>query len=150
VVDASPDLFPGDAGRVLPLASQSAIILRRSSCLEFQFLRCKSPVLRTNNSKVQKRISELFNSGENFDAIVFPNHEIKETVAQVGWLTSAYLLSFYALGYRYILHNSLEPIQKCILDSFENPSDVKIPDNENIGVINCGNHYCMLLCRRSM
>ena len=47
-------------------------------------------------------------------------------LATYGWLTSAYLLSFYAFGYRYILQSALDPVRQSIRESFEGKVDSRL------------------------
>ena len=56
-----------------------------------------------NNPKEQARFLSIVYQ-ETFTILVHPHPELKAGLARVGWLTSAYLLAFYAFGYRYILH----------------------------------------------
>jgi hypothetical protein len=44
-------------------------------------------------------------------------------LAKVGWITSAYLLAFYSLGYRYILHPGLDFVREYIIKSFESENE---------------------------
>jgi hypothetical protein len=73
-----------------------------------------------NDPKEQERFLILVKRGGKCSRIlVFPSREFKPTLAPVGWITASYLLAFYTLGYRYILHESLNPVREYIRSSFE-------------------------------
>ena len=62
---------------------------------------------------------------------------------QVGWLTSAYLLSFYTFGYRYIFQACLDPIRAYILSSFEKKVNNRLffQESQTLGVSTCNVHF---------
>lgn len=71
--------------------------------------------------------------------IIHPHHELRPNLPQVGWLTSAYLLAFYTLGYRYILHESLDPVRQHILSSFSSATvrSLRFPTSDEIALWEC-------------
>ncbi|MEQ8676399.1 MAG: hypothetical protein RLP44_04930 [Aggregatilineales bacterium] len=93
-------------------------------------------------NKDYRRIDELITNQEHFDLIVYP-HEASWDLAQVGWLTSAYLFAFYTFGYRYIFHNSLDKVRNYILRSFEGETKYDLEPNplKNVCVSICNVHY---------
>ncbi len=56
------------------------------------------------------------------DIIVMP-HDANWQLAQVGWLTSAYLYAFYTFGYQYVLQSTLDPVRDYIKRSFSGITD---------------------------
>lgn len=62
--------------------------------------------------------------------------------AKVSLLTSAYLMAFYAFGYRYILHSQLNEVRSIIKESFEGAGNTKISENSDdaISVYPCSVH----------
>ena len=73
---------------------------------------------RRNNPEVQKRF-EALGSEDRFSVVVHPPHDLVSHLAMTGWVTSAYLLAFYRLGYRYLLNPWLDPVRDYIKSSFE-------------------------------
>lgn len=71
-----------------------------------------------NNPEEMNRFNHL-TQDRKFSLIIPWHNQVKPKIARVGWLTAAYLMAFYTFGYRYILHLWLEPVRKCILDSFK-------------------------------
>lgn len=81
--------------------------------------------------KRKKLYNDAYAKMKNYSEAGIPHIEIQKRdkppfqLAAIGWLTSAYLLSFYMFGYRYILQDILNPVRKIILDSFQgNISDI--------------------------
>ena len=66
----------------------------------------------------QVRFKEIYEAQKPVAGIVNPYQELRPEVVRAGWITSAYLMAFYGLGYRYILHRSLNPIRQYIQQSF--------------------------------
>ena len=87
----------------------------------------------------QARFREVYEKHEQVTVIVNPYPELKSKFVPAGWITSVYLMAFYYLGYRYILHSSLDPVRDYILKSFEPdaeknmvlPNDVDFSIREN-------------------
>jgi hypothetical protein len=84
-----------------------------------------------NRPQDQAAFLELINRKEPLTFTVHPPHELKPELPPVGWITSAYLMAFYCFGYRYILHNMLDPVRDYIHKSFEkNTTELRIPNPE--------------------
>jgi len=62
-------------------------------------------------------------------------------LAQVGFLTSAYLLAFYTFGYRYILNRELGLTRRYVIESFQGQNSM-FPESEVPSVRTCDTHYC--------
>ena len=72
-----------------------------------------------NNPNEFSKFLELKNKFQyEFNIVVHPHKEIVQGLNLAGIITSAYLLSFYRLGYRYILHELLNPVRNFIVKSF--------------------------------
>lgn len=68
-----------------------------------------------------------------FSLIVSPPHpQIRPDLATAGWVTSAFLMGFYTLGYRYIVSPHLDPVRKYICDSFSS-NEIELPDGVEVG-----------------
>lgn len=86
------------------------------------------------------REQERFRSVELDRAIsamlIYPHHELRAGLPHAGWLTSAYLLAFYTLGYRYILNKSLDPVREYILSSLQCTSEevLQFPQSDEIAL----------------
>jgi hypothetical protein len=95
-----------------------------------------------NNPKEQERFLSI-EQGKTFSVLIHSHHEIKANLPKAGWLTSAYLLAFYTFGYRYILHESLDPVREYILSSFKDIPDeeLKLPQSKDIGLHECSEHF---------
>jgi hypothetical protein len=91
-----------------------------------------------NDPKEMARFRDL-SKGRNFSIIIPSHEEIKPEVAKVGWLTAAYLMTFRAFGYRYILHSWLNPVRQCILDSFDNDKPL-FPESDVLQIRSCDKH----------
>lgn len=63
--------------------------------------------------------------------------------AQAAWLTDAYLLAFYAFGYRYIFQACLDPVREYIRNSFANKVDdrLKFQELKATSVRTCNVHF---------
>ncbi len=74
---------------------------------------------RDSRPEDQARFMELFQKQEPVDILIHPPRDYKPELAEAGWITSAYLMGFYSLGYRFIFHPSLDPVREYILNSFD-------------------------------
>jgi len=92
-----------------------------------------------NNPKEQERFEAICKENP-FSMIVYPFHEIKEHLAEAGWITSAYLLAFYSFGYRYILNSDMDRVRDYILSSFSATPD-RPPKLDDFGIQECGAHF---------
>lgn len=92
-----------------------------------------------NNPKERERF-EALGKNNSFSMIVYPLHEMKLHLAEVGWITSAYLLAFFTFGYRYILNGDLDRVREYILRSFTDTPD-RPPKFDDFGIQECGTHY---------
>lgn len=97
-----------------PISVQASVILKEDNIIKIE-----GNWNRTNPSE-RKRFENWIKMGEKSSIVVHPHKEIRQGLPRSGWITSSYLFSFYRLGYRYILHPSLDPVRKFILSSFEN------------------------------
>jgi len=71
-----------------------------------------------NDPKAQEAFLALSAEDSQVTVLLRLNEGLKPHLAKVGWVTSAYLLAFYALGYRFIIHETLDPVRELILRSF--------------------------------
>ena len=96
-----------------------------------------------NSPQERERFLSLAAQDEPFSVIVYPPKGVDSKLARVGWLTSAYLLAFYTFGYRYIFHESLDPVRKHILASFGDDAMEKLafPKSDVVGVMACESHH---------
>jgi len=84
----------------------------------------------------QARFREVYEKSERVTIIINPYRELKSQFVRAGWIMAAYLMAFYHLGYRYILHQSLDPVRDYILQSFDpiTAKDLIHPDEVNFTV----------------
>ena len=75
--------------------------------------------------------------------LIQPHHEHRHDLATVGWITSAYLLAFYAFGHRYAFHEALDPVREYILTSFEDigPERLVLPASIVLDLNECTAHF---------
>lgn len=80
-----------------------------------------------SNPKEQERFEYLIKrsleSQQQFCLHILPPREYKPNLVSAGWITCAYLMAFYTLGYRYILNEELNFIRRYIFSSFEPDQD---------------------------
>ena len=90
------------------------------------------------------RFKTLSERDETFTMLVYPPHELKPVLAQIGWITSAYLLAFYSLGYRYILQSDLDPVRSLVQASFTGNESARLGflETDALGVFTCDIHFC--------
>ncbi len=84
----------------------------------------------------QERFMEVVKNGERVGVEIYPHPEIRSELIPAGWVMSAYLYAFYRLGYRFILHESLDPVREYIFQSFD-PNlnkNLVIPNEDNFCV----------------
>ncbi|NLG99398.1 MAG: hypothetical protein GX491_18750 [Chloroflexi bacterium] len=95
-----------------------------------------------NNPTEQKRFLALA-ADQSFTMIVYPHHELNSRLALAGWITSAYLFSFYSLGYRYIFQNEADIVRRFILSSFDDNllKELQLPDSVTVGISETKNFY---------
>ncbi|NUM48579.1 MAG: hypothetical protein HUU38_28055 [Anaerolineales bacterium] len=67
----------------------------------------------------QARFKETYERKENVEIVIHPPRNYKPELDPAGWITSAYLMGFYSLGYRFILDSNLDPVREYILNSFD-------------------------------
>lgn len=61
-----------------------------------------------NNPAAEERFRAISKSGEKFGMLIHPDRRLTPKLAGAGWIASSYLLAFFALGYRYILHDQVK------------------------------------------
>jgi hypothetical protein len=95
-----------------------------------------------NNPSEQARFTQAVQSDSKFDMIVHPQNSLRPVLWRVGWLTSAYLYTFYTFGYRLILHPEFDPVRRVISDSFiaDKRKEFEFPESNYLRVIACGAH----------
>jgi hypothetical protein len=84
----------------------------------------------------QARFREVYKKQEQVTVIVHPYPEFKSKFVPAGWMTSAYLMAFYHLGYRYVLDSTLAPVRDYILKSFEPDAEknLVLPDDDDFSI----------------
>lgn len=88
----------------------------------------------------QARFIELakrsIESQQQFHVVINQPQQFKANLASAGWITSAYLMSFYTLGYRYILHQNFNFIREYIMSSFipEKENSLALPEREDFHI----------------
>ncbi len=83
----------------------------------------------------QERLQDILGGGKKVNISIHPLKNYKPGIVHGGWITSAYLMAFYALGYRYIMQPDVQVVRDYILNSFENES-LPIPTDENFTIEN--------------
>ena len=103
----------------------------------------KSGLWKRNNPVEQERFLALVDCDELLTVIVHPDPGVSTALARTGWLTAAYLLAFYSLGYRYIANHTLHAVREHIVSSFQadRGQSVLLPQLDDIYVRSCGIHY---------
>jgi hypothetical protein len=84
----------------------------------------------------QARFRDVYEKHEKVTVIVNPYRELKPQFVSAGWITSAYLMAFYHLGYTYTLHPSLDPVREYILKSFDlnEEKNLILPTDDNFSL----------------
>jgi len=70
----------------------------------------------------QARIQEVLETGKQVNIVVHPYKDLKPELVGSGWVTAAYLMAFFRLGYRYILTKKLNIVRTYIVQSFDRNS----------------------------
>jgi hypothetical protein len=87
------------------------------------------------NPEDQQRFLSAVANKERLGLAIHPPKGFRPEKVPGGWITAAYLMAYYALGYRYILNPLLQPVRKYILRSFEkSPTEMVVPDEETFGL----------------
>jgi hypothetical protein len=97
-----------------------------------------SSTWRRNNPESQKQFQELAEQGAMFSALVFPPAHVNARVAEAGWISAAYLLAYYALGYRYVLNIILEPVRRYLMTAIHG-DDNSLPDLSTVPGVSIAN-----------
>lgn len=89
-----------------------------------------------NNPKDVAAFKQLADTKQRFNMQIAPYPLIKPEVAIAGWITAAYLFTFYTFGYRYFITDHLNPIRQYIWGSFyddqtKQPDNVKLAEYKN-------------------
>ena len=84
----------------------------------------------------QTKFQEIIDKGEPVSILIHPLKGIDHQKVPQGWITSAYLMAFYSLGYRYIINSSLNPVREYISAVPDSNSLEKIiyPRDENFTI----------------
>lgn len=84
----------------------------------------------------QMRFHEIIEKGEHVSVLIHPPKNLDLDIVPAGWITSAYLMAFYALGYRYILDSSLNIVREYINASIRGSDSEKkhLPRDENFTI----------------
>jgi hypothetical protein len=75
----------------------------------------------------QMRFHEIIEKGERVSILIHPHKNLDSEKVPAGWITSAYLMAFYTLGYRYILDSSLSAVRDYINAYIKGGDSEKIP-----------------------
>ncbi len=96
-----------------------------------------------SDPKDYRRFMDLLEQNRSFSLIEYPHHELKTSLVGAGWITSAYLMAFHALGYRYILHEGLDRVRDYILKSFDPASgdEIDLPRYDDFCIREFNDHY---------
>ncbi len=84
----------------------------------------------------QMRFHEIIERSERVSILIHPHKNLDSDKVPAGWITSAYLMAFYALGYRYILDSSLNIVREYINASVKRSDSEKmrLPGEENFTI----------------
>ena len=84
------------------------------------------------NPNDRERLEAIFRDGKKADVTIHPLTNYKPGIVPAALITSAYLMAYHALGYRYILQDNIQIVRDYILKSFESElEEVDIPTEEN-------------------
>ena len=72
-----------------------------------------------DQARFEDLVKRSLETQQQFTVTILPPNEYKQNLVGYGWITSAYLMAFYTLGYRYILHRDFDFIRDYILSSFD-------------------------------
>jgi hypothetical protein len=85
----------------------------------------------------QKRLEAIFTGEKKVGVTIHQPKNYKPGIVPGAWITSAYLMAFYSLGYRYIMQPGMQVVRDYIINSFENESaKLPIPNEENFALEN--------------
>jgi hypothetical protein len=84
----------------------------------------------------QAKMQEIIKTRKVVGLSIQQNKELSLELARSGWITSAYLMAFFSLGYRYILNPILNPVRTLIIQSFDKSVSKQLghQDTENFAV----------------
>ena len=75
-------------------------------------------------------------------SIIFPPKDFRPEIIPAAWVTSAYLMAYYALGYRYIFQPSMQVVRDYILKSFDNSAgEMAAPREKNFSLTEYEKEY---------
>lgn len=88
-----------------------------------------------SDPKNQVRLKAIFMGGKKVNITIEPTKKYDLGKVPAAWITSAYLMAYHALGYRYIFQRDVQTVRDFILNSFENDSkEIDPPKDENFAV----------------
>lgn len=92
----------------------------------------------------QAGFQEIINKSESVSILIHPPKGLDHQKVPQGWITSAYLMAFYSLGYRYIIDSSLNPVRDYIRKTLDenNSEKVNYPQDENFTIREYKSAYC--------
>jgi len=79
----------------------------------------KNKRVRDSNPKDLERLLAISEKRKKVMVTMYGPRDFKPEIVPAAWITSAYLMAFYALGYRYIMQPSMQKVRDYILKSFE-------------------------------
>ncbi len=122
-----------------PIKIQAKLTLRQEDVVRgkitFEIDRQRRQWAR-NNPKEETRFRSLVDAGEKFPLMIHPYRRVKHELARSGWITSAYLLAFFSLGYRYVFQEAINPVRDYIFQSLYRDADILVfPESDDVLVV---------------
>jgi len=97
---------------------------------------------RDSSPEDKERFDAIFKKQKKVKMTIHPPENYNPEIVPAAWITSAYLMAFYALGYRYIMQPGMQMVRDYILDSFEKkPEEIVVPREDNFSLQNYVGEY---------
>jgi len=102
----------------------------------------KNKSFRDTSPEDKEHFDNIFKEKKKVSLTIHPPHNYIPQIVANAWITSAYLMAFYALGYRYIIHSNTQVVREYILSSFEKMTeDLPVPSEENFALLKYVGEY---------
>lgn len=115
-----------------PIRLNAKVTRRADNTVTLSWRASKDLKYLDSSPEDQARFEEIKMNNEKVNMAIEHYSELRPEFVPVGWITSAYLMAFYSLGYRLILHPGLfKPVREYILSSFEDGAIPEVPTRED-------------------
>lgn len=95
----------------------------------------KNMLFKDSTPEDKERFDYIFREKKKVSLTIHPPQDYIPEIVSNAWITSSYLMAFYALGYRYIVRSNTQVVRDYILSSFDKTDkELPVPNEETFSL----------------